>query len=478
MSFAARRCRIASIYPTAQPACASKGRYETRHPCGAALARWRLVAIPAPEVTLRHAEACRVRRHDWHVELCVVMARAELNRHFVNSAACPHGRAKIDYFDTEHRGFMLEVRASGGKTFYQRYTDKRGRERQFKIGPADVLGLDQARRKARFVLAQALSGDDPQQERRQLRAIPTLREFVRERYLPHVKSYKRSWATDETVLRLHIVPALGAEPVDQIKNEQISDLMQRMRCRGYASGTTNRVLILIRYIYNLGRKWRVAGMAQNPTLGLSTAPDVQRDRFLSPEETQRLIVAIEEDENQTAARAILLLLLTGGRRNEITQAKWEYVNWERRTLLVPLSKSGKPLAIALNGQALVLLRAVPRTDNPYIFPSPVNGKPSASLFFPWDRIRKRAGLKDVRLHDLRHSYASFLVNQGVSLYVVQGLLGHAHSRTTQRYAHLAHETLQDAAELVGDVVGNGNSRQSAASAPASAAPDRGEVVAT
>ena len=406
------------------------------------------------------------------------MPKVDLTSGFVRSAGCPTGRAKLDYFDLGQRGFMLEVRASGGKTYYQRYTDARGRERQYKLGPAEVLTLDKARRKARLVLAQALVGEDPQQQRRELRATPTLNEFVRDRYLPHVKSYKRSWCTDETVLRLHILPELGAEPVDQVKNEAISDLLTSMRDKGYASGTTNRVLILLRYIYNLGRKWRVAGMTQNPTLGLSTAPDVQRDRFLSPEETQRLIVAIEGDENQTAARAILLLLLTGGRRNEITQAKWEYVNWERRTLLVPLSKSGKPRAIALNGPALALLRAIPRTDNPHIFPSPVNGKPSASLFFPWDRIRKRAGLKDVRLHDLRHSYASFLVNQGVSLYVVQGLLGHAHSRTTQRYAHLAHETLQDAAELVGDVVGNGNARPSAASAPANPALDQGEATAT
>jgi integrase len=381
------------------------------------------------------------------------MPRVHLTRQFAEGAACPAGRPKIDFFDAGQRGFMLEVRASGGKTFYQRYTDNRGRERQYKLGPADVLTLDQARRKARLVLAQALVGDDPQQQRRELRAIPTLKEFVRDRYLPHVKSYKRSWCTDETVLRLHVLPLLGAQPVDRIKNEEISELLRAMRDKGYASGTTNRVLILLRYIYNLGRKWRVAGMAQNPTLGLSTAPDVQRDRFLSAEETQRLIAAIGEDENQTAAQAIMLLLLTGGRRNEITQARWEYVNWERRTLLVPLSKSGKPRAIALNGPALALLRAVPRSDNPYIFPSPVNGKPSASLFFPWDRIRKRAGLADVRLHDLRHSYASFLVNQGISLYVVQGLLGHAHSRTTQRYAHLAHETLLDAAERVGDVVG-------------------------
>ena len=381
------------------------------------------------------------------------MARVAITRHFVQIAGCPSGRSKIDFFDTAQRGFMLEVRASGGKTFYQRYTDDRGRERQFKIGAAEILTLDQARRKARLILAQALVGDDPQQQRRELRATPTLKEFVHDRYLPYVKSYKRSWCTDETVLRLHILPALGAQSVDQLRNEQISDLLQRLREKGYASGTTNRVLIVLRYIYNLGRKWRVAGMSQNPTMGLSTAPDVQRDRFLTPAETQRLISAIETDENQTAAQAILLLLLSGGRRNEITQAKWEYVNWERRTLLVPLSKSGKPRTIALNGDALVLLRAIPRLDgNPYIFPSPVNGRPSASLFFPWDRIRKRAGLKDVRLHDLRHSYASFLVNQGISLYVVQGLLGHAHARTTQRYAHLSQETLLDAAERVADAV--------------------------
>jgi integrase len=159
------------------------------------------------------------------------------------------------------------------------------------------------------------------------------------------------------------------------------------------------------------------------------------------------------DENRTAAQAIMLLLLTGARRNEITQAKWEYVNWERRTLLVPLSKSGKPRAIALNGQALELLRAIPRIDgNPYIFPSEVTGRPSPSLYFPWDRIRERAGLYSVRLHDLRHSFASFLVNQGISLYVVQGLLGHSHARTTQRYAHLAQQTLLDAAEVVSTIV--------------------------
>lgn len=350
---------------------------------------------------------------------------------------------------------MLEVRRSGGSTYYQRYTDARGRERQFRIGPSDVLGLAEARRKARSVVAQALVGTDPRSQRAELRNIPTLKELVRDRYLPHVKSYKRSWQTDETVLRIHILPLLGSEYVDQIRTEPIAALVQRMRERGYATGTTNRVVIVLRHIYNLARKWRIPGVVENPTAGINLAPDVNRERFLSIEEAQRLIASIKQDENQVAANAIMLLLLTGARRNEITHARWEHLDWDRRTLLVPLSKSGKPRAIALNASAIELLRSLTPADGcPYIFPSPATLRPSASLHFPWHRMRVRAGLADLRLHDLRHSFASFLVNNGISLYVVQGLLGHAHTRYTQRYAHLTPDTLLDAAETVVGLMGN------------------------
>ncbi|MGN6748730.1 MAG: tyrosine-type recombinase/integrase [Xanthobacteraceae bacterium] len=381
------------------------------------------------------------------------MPVVELTSAFVRHASCPVGQRKVDYFDSKQRGFLIEIRCSGRKTYYQRYCDERGRERQFKIGRADVLTSDQARRAGRSILARAVLGENPQVRRQELRAIPSLSEFVTEKYLPFIKTYKRSWGTDETVLRIHVLPALGKMALDEITAEHIVALIAGMRSKGYAVGTSNRVVMILRYMYNLAAKWKVPGVTRNPTSGIELGQEAHRNRFLTREEAQRLVDALTVDENRTAANAILLLMLTGARRNEITQAKWEHVLWNERKLLVPLSKSGKPRWIALSTSAMSLLDSIPKLAGcDSIFPSPITGRPCPSLWFPWRRIRARAGLQDVRLHDLRHSFASFLVNEGVSLYVVQALLGHANARTTQRYAHLASDTLTDATEIVDGIV--------------------------
>jgi integrase len=312
------------------------------------------------------------------------MATVPFTTAFVRKATCPPGTAKVTLFDAEVKGFMLEVRPSSSKTYYQRYTDSRGRQRQFKIGSADILTLEQARKQARKILAEAIVGGDPQAKRAELRATPTLNEFIRDQYMPHVKGYKRSWKTDEIVIRCHIAGPLGPLPMDTVTADRISDVVRQMRAKGRASGTTNRVVILLRYIFNLAIRWKVPGVTENPTATLSLAPDVQRERFLSKGEIKRLVAAIQADENQVAANAIMLLLLTGARRNEITFAKWEYLDLEQSTRLVPVSKSGKPRKIILSELAVNLLRSItPVPRNPWIFPSPVTGRPSPSLHFPW-----------------------------------------------------------------------------------------------
>jgi Arm DNA-binding domain len=184
------------------------------------------------------------------------MPTIRLSPGFVRRVSRPSEFKKIDYFDTTMRGFMLEVRASGGKTYYQRYTDERGREHQFKIGPADALTLQQARRKAKQIKAEAILGDNPQQDRQVRRSIPTLRWFVDERYLPFVKGYKRSWKTDETVLRVHVLPVLGRYFLDEIRPEFIIELTNKMRSEEYAGGTVARIIVILRYVFNLARKWK------------------------------------------------------------------------------------------------------------------------------------------------------------------------------------------------------------------------------
>ena len=212
--------------------------------------------------------------------------------------------------------------------------------------------------------------------------------------------------------------------------------------------------MILRYLFNLARKWNVLGASENPAAGIPVPPDVQRNRFLDTLEIKKLVEVLVSDENQVAAKAILLLLLTGARRNEITHARWEHVDLEASTLFVPLSKSGKSRYVVLNADAVAVLKSIPRLlGNPYVFPSPVTGRPSASLYFPWHRIRTKAGLGDVRLHDLRHSFASALVNDGKDLYTVQRLLGHANAKATQRYSHLSRKTLAEAAETMGKVIG-------------------------
>jgi len=360
----------------------------------------------------------------------------------------------VNYFDDEIKGFVLEHRAGGGATYYFRYRDPQRRVRQVRIGRLDEIGVADARAKAHRLKAMVKDGGDPANEKHRLRDIPTFGEFIGEQYMPYVQTRKRSWQTDECVLRNHLLPRFGAMRLNRIARADIIRMQSEGKATGYAPGTLNRWLVLTRFAFNCAIRWQVLPPDSNPAKGVDPFEDNgARERYLAEDEVCRLFEEIERNRNTQVGQVVKLLLLTGARKREVLDARWECIDLERRILTVPLSKSGKPRYILLSDAAIDLLKGLPRRDDiPWVFFNPKTRKPPTSIFYAWNTIRKRVGLPEVRMHDLRHSFASFLVNQGRSLYEVQRLLGHADAKTTMRYAHLSPQALIDAANVVGAVV--------------------------
>lgn len=193
------------------------------------------------------------------------MAKELLGTAFVRNVVCPPGKAKIDIFDIGCKGLMLEVRASGGKTYYLRYCDKRGRVRQLRIADQRDITLLQARQLADTRRADIALGRDPSAEKKTLRAVRTVEAFMTESYLPHIKTYKRAWAADDSYLRNHILPAFGRSYLDEISPTDLIKFQHSMREKNYALGIINRCMVLIRYAYNLAIRWKEPGVTHNPT---------------------------------------------------------------------------------------------------------------------------------------------------------------------------------------------------------------------
>ena len=228
-----------------------------------------------------------------------------------------------------------------------------------------------------------------------------------------------------------------------------------LKAKGYAPATANRVVILTRYMFNLARKWKIPGAEHNPASGVELFEENnKRERFLNAEEVQRLVAAVKASDNSQLQYIVPLLLLLGCRKRELLDAQWDHFDLERRVWRIPLSKTGKARHVPLSADVVTLLGQVPRWEGcPYVVPNPKTRKPYVSIFYSWDSARKEAGLPEVRMHDLRHSTASFLVNSGRSLYEVQKILGHTQLKTTQRYAHLSQATLLEAVDSLGAVSG-------------------------
>ena len=286
--------------------------------------------------------------------------------------------------------------------------------------------------------------------------------MVEQYYLPHVKTYKKSWDCDDSILRNHILPVLGHFKLIAIQVDDIAAVHQAMAKKGLAPATCNRMVVLLRYLFNLAKKqWKLPGITDNPASDVTQFKvNNQKQTFLNPEQLSELLNATQQcQQNPLLPSIIALLALSGVRKRNVLDARWQEFDLTHHLWIIPQTKSGKSQTIPLSAEMIDIIQQIPREQgNEFMFPSPITGKPFRSIYYSWNTARHKAGLPTVRIHDLRHTFASLLINRGHSLYVVQKALGHHSPSVTMRYAHLADETLRKANSDVGALVKTGISQ--------------------
>ena len=354
------------------------------------------------------------------------------------------------FWDRDLAGFGVRVYATGRKVYVVQTRGPDG-PRRVSLGQHGRMSPDEARKRARAAIDRLKRGEDP---------LPppelTVAELV-ERYLrAHVAAHCKpsSARLYELVLRRHVVPALGAKPVGAVGRGDVADLHHRLRESPHIANRTARVLS---GMYRQAEAWGLVPPGSGPGRPVRYYRERPRERFLAPEEYRRLGRALAGAEARSptwrsAVAAIRLLLLTGCRKSEIVTLRWDDVDLTARELRLRGAKSG-PRMVPLTAPVMRVLDAIPKTaGNPWAIPGRKPGTHLSDLAYHWARIAAEAGLDGVRIHDLRHSYASRALALGESLATIGGLLGHAGVGTTARYAHLMRDAEKAAAGRVGDSI--------------------------
>lgn len=381
------------------------------------------------------------------------MATQRLTKRIVDAT---EPQAKDTYiWDTDLKGFGLKVTPRGRKVYIAQYRVGK-RTRRVTLGVHGTLTTEQARQNAKQSLGQASSGVDPAHERDKANAdhsMESLFEAFEESYLnirvkpDTAKDYRR-------VFEHYIFPRFKHVTVRNITKQDMLRLHHDMRMTPYRA---NRTRAKMSKFFNWCEEHGYRDEFSNPTRHVKKYKEHARHRYLSTEEQERLGEALNKAEEENiatsyAVNAIRLLCLTGARLREITHLQWEYVNFERGTLDLPDSKTGRKTIYLSAAAKDVLAQIVRQADNPYVICGLVEGGPLINLQKPWTRIRAMAGLEDVRIHDLRHTFASVAAMGGMSLPMIGALLGHSQPQTTARYAHLAADPLKEAVEQIGQKI--------------------------
>jgi integrase len=397
--------------------------------------------------------------------------RGKITKRAVDALA-PKNGAEAVLWDAEIKGFGVRARTGGGKSYILHYRVGAGRSaplRKLTIGKhGSPWTPNIARTEAKRLLGLVASGQDPAQLRAEERKALTMAELC-DLYLSEGATHKKpsTLRADRGRIVHHIKPLLGPKRVDKVSRGDVERMLADVRAGITAApkpkkgerrpgsiatggrGVSGQCVALMSTL--LGFAVARGLRPDNPASGVKKPPIRKMERFLSEAEIARLAMALDAEANRNLypAAAIKLLLLTGARRSEITGLQWPHVDFERQCLRLPDSKTGAKVDY-LNAPALEVLATLPRiSTNAHVFPGKREGRPLVGIDKVWFRVRAAAGLQDVRLHDLRHSFASMGVAGGLSLPIIGALLGHKHTATTGRYAHLSADPLRAANDVVG-----------------------------
>ena len=362
----------------------------------------------------------------------------------------PIDKSKEQYFDTDLTGFMIEVKNTGSKTYYYRYRVNTS-QKMIRIGTTTELNFQQAKEKYLELKENQTNPQEhsPQKEK----PLITFLEFYNSYYLPYIKAHIKSYETNISVFKNHILKDLSNTSMADLKKLDIKRLHNEMiTIKNLSRATANKFLIFLSSAYKLANEFELLN-SYNPCRGIKEFElNNQRQIFLTQSQTKRLLNEVNKSSNIHLKYIVPMLLLSGARKREVLDAKWCDFDNINNLWTIPLTKNGKKRILPITKSLQTILNQIPKDKTPYLFASPLTLKPYISIYQSWNSARTKANLKEVRMHDLRHTYASALVNAKCSLYEVQVLLGHSTAKMTQRYAHLSNDALMKAASCAGKLL--------------------------
>lgn len=364
------------------------------------------------------------------------------------------GKRRIEYCDKDLAGLFLEVRETGQSTWYFRYRDVNSHTQTSKLGRSTDMSLAEARSQAKALRAEVALGGNPRADEKAAKAVITLDTFFNDHYLAYAKSHKRSWARDEELYRLRIKAVLGNKRLNQITRLQVQNFHASVLNEGLAAASANHHIKLIRRMFNLAISWDM--LEKNPASRIQMfEEDNQEERYMNDEQLGNLMEVLKTDLARSVCLITTFLLATGCRLNEALSATWSQVDKDKRVFRVAAknAKSKRMRPVPLNDTAIEVLNQLD-TEGQYehLFINKKTKRAYVNIAKVWERLRAKAGLPHLRLHDLRHQAASHLINSGSSLYIVQQILGHSDPSVTQRYAHLSMKSLNDASDNASAII--------------------------